>query len=252
MTVNVILQARMTSSRLPGKVMMDLCGAPMLTRQIERIRRARFINRIIVATSEGVEDTPVALLAQHLGVDCFRGSLKDVLGRFCHAAMEYSSDHVMRLTGDCPLADPGLIDDLIAFHLEGGYDISSLGIERTFPHGLDAEVMTFAALQSAGAAACSAHDREHVTPYLYARPELFRVGSMRQARDESHLRWTVDYPEDMEVVRRIFAHFLEVKPDFTWTDVKAFLKAAPHVQALNAGRCTVPGHSTHAVDGVFR
>lgn len=233
MTVNVILQARMTSSRLPGKVLMDICGAPMLARQIERIRRARRIDRIIVATSEDETDGPVALLAERLGIDCFRGSLRDVLGRFCLAATTYRSDHVMRLTGDCPLIDPGLLDDLIAFHLAGGYDVSSLGIERTYPHGLDAEVMTHAALQAAGAEAEDSYDREHVTPYLYAHPERFRIGSMRQAAEDGHMRWTVDYPEDLEVVRRVFAHFLDTRPDFRWTDVKAWLADAPEVQAMN-------------------
>jgi spore coat polysaccharide biosynthesis protein SpsF len=240
MTVNVILQARMTSSRLPGKVLMDICGAPMLARQIERIRRARQIDRIIIATSAEEEDEPVALLAQRLGVDCFRGSLRDVLGRFCLAAMDHQSDHVMRLTGDCPLIDPGLIDDLITFHRDGGYDISSLGIERTYPHGLDAEVMTFAALQPAGAEADRAYDREHVTPYLYTHPDRFRIGSMRQTKREGHMRWTVDYPEDLALVRRVFAHFLDTKPDFRWTDVKAWLATAPDVQALNAVHRIVP------------
>ena len=240
MSVNVILQARMSSSRLPGKVLMDVCGAPMLARQIERVSRASHIDRIIIATSDRDDDQPVADLAAALGVSCVRGPLMDVLERFRLVAEQYPADHYVRLTGDCPLTDPGLLDELIEFHIAGGYDISTLGAVRTFPHGLDAEVMTAEALLTAARECDNAYEREHTTPFLYHREGRFKVGKLTQPVDDSGSRWTVDFPEDLQFVRAVFGALLEDNPDFSWRDVKAYLAVRPDIQALNACRCTLP------------
>ena len=240
MSANVILQARMSSSRLPGKVLMDVCGAPMLARQIERVSRAKTIDKIIVATSDRDDDQPVADLAASLDVPCVRGPLMDVLERFRLVAEQYPADHYVRLTGDCPLTDPGLLDDLIDFHIAGGFDISTLGAVRTFPHGLDAEVMTAEALFTAARECDDAYEREHTTPFLYHREGRFKVGKLTQPVDESQARWTVDFPEDLQFVRAVFGALLDDNPDFSWRDVKAYLARRPDIQALNACRCTLP------------
>ena len=146
-----ILQARMSSSRLPGKVLAPILGEPMIARQIERLRRAERIDRLVIATSDQPDDDELAAEAGRIGCDVFRGALDDVLERYyrCATAQAPLPDHVVRLTGDCPLADPGLIDRLIAFHLEGGFDYASTALEPTWPDGLDAEIMTMAALEAA-------------------------------------------------------------------------------------------------------
>lgn len=240
MTVTAILQARMSSTRLPGKVMADLCGAPMLVRQIERIRRAADIDTLVIATSFEMDDDPVAELAGDIGVACVRGSLSDVLDRFIKAAHSFPADHFMRLTGDCPLADPALLDDLIAFHIDGSYDYSSNTLLRSYPHGLDAEIMRADVLKTAWREAHSDHDREHVTPFLYRTPGPFVLGSMRQQADQSELRWTVDFPEDLEFVRAVFAALYPNDPAFTRRDVLELLDRQPDIAAINRARSTLP------------
>jgi spore coat polysaccharide biosynthesis protein SpsF len=229
-----IIQARMTSSRLPGKVLKPILGRPMLEFQIERLRRAHRIDRIVVATSTDSSDGPIAKLCDRLGVDCFRGSLNDVLDRFYRTALAFHATEIVRLTGDCPLIDPGLIDHLIACHLDGGYDYSTLSLEPTYPHGLDAEIVTFAALERAWAEAELTSDREHVTLYLYKRAKGIRLGSVKQDKDQSSIRLTVDHPEDFAVVSRIFEALYPADQAFNTADVIAFLEAYPEVARLNA------------------
>jgi len=229
-----ILQARMTSSRLPGKVLKPILGRPMLEYQIERLRRVHRIDRIVVATSTDASDGPIATLCDHLGIDCFRGSLDDVLDRFYRAAIAFHATEIVRLTGDCPLVDPALIDHLIAFHLDGDFDYSTLSLEPTFPHGLDAEIFTFPALERAWGEAELPSEREHVTLYLYKHARGVRIGSVTQEEDQSGIRLTVDHPEDFEVVRRIFEALYPKNPTFGLGDVVAFLDAHPDVATLNA------------------
>jgi spore coat polysaccharide biosynthesis protein SpsF len=216
-----ILQARMSSRRLPGKVLADVLGQPMLARQIERVRRARRIARLVVATSEQLSDDPIAALCAALGVACFRGSLDDVLGRFHAAACAQSTrpEHVVRLTGDCPLGDPVLIDEVIALHLASGADYTSNALERRFPDGLDVEVMRFAALEVAAREARSPAQREHVTPFFYEQPERFRLASLRCERALGALRFTVDEPADLRFVQRVYATLYPENPAFGWRDV---------------------------------
>lgn len=221
MTV-AILQARMSSSRLPGKVMKPLAGRPMIERQLERLRRCREDLRLVVATSTEASDDPLAAHLQGIGVDVYRGPLDDVLGRYVGAAQAFAAgDVVMRLTADCPLADPGVIDDCLRLRADLGCDYASNGRNRTYPRGLDVEVFTLAALLRAGREATDPYDREHVTPYLYRYPGLFTQGELVQARDESHLRWTVDTPEDFAFVERVYDALYATKPDFTSDDIRA-------------------------------
>lgn len=248
-----IVQARMTSSRLPGKVLKPILGRPMLELQIERLRRAHRIDRIVVATSTDASDGPIATLCDRLGVDCFRGSLDDVLDRFYRAANAFHATEVVRLTGDCPLIDPALIDHLIVCHLDGGYDYSTLSLEPTYPHGLDAEIVTFAALERAWAEAELPSEREHVTLYLYKRAKGVRLGNVKQDKDQSSIRLTVDHAEDFEVVSRIFEALYPVNPAFDTADVVEFLEAHPKVARLNARYRRHEGvKESYAADALYR
>lgn len=216
-----ILQARMSSSRLPGKVMKPLAGAPMIERQIERLRRCETLARLVVATSDEPSDDPLAAHVEGLGVEVFRGSLDDVLGRFVAAveALGLTGD-IVRLTADCPLADPAVIDAGVRLRARRQVDYVSNGRRPTFPHGLDMEVFTRDALLTAGREATDPYDREHVTPYLY-RSGGFSVAHLTQDRDESGLRWTVDTPEDYAFVARVYDALYPTKRDFTSDDVRA-------------------------------
>lgn len=212
----------MSSSRLPGKVLAPILGQPMIARQIERLARSRCIDRIVLATSAEPSDDPLAETVSALGVIVVRGPLQDVLGRFLMALDQIpDAELVLRLTGDCPLADWRVIDALIA-HLEAsGADYANMAMPRTFPHGLDAEVMRPAALRRAGAEATSAHDREHVTPYIYSEPGRFRTACLTRDPPLDHLRWTVDYPGDLEFVRHVYETLYPGNPDFALEDIAA-------------------------------
>ncbi len=205
-----ILQARMSSTRLPGKVMMPLSGAPMLACQIERILKSRLIDKLIIATSIRNEDDPVAVLWP----DSFRGSLHNVLDRYYRAAEPYKPSHIVRLTGDCPLTDWNVIDGCIRF--ANGFDYASNTLNPTWPDGLDVEVFTFEALRKAWEGAFTPYDLEHVTPYMQRH---FKTGSFENDVDLSHLRWTVDTPEDYAFVSRIYDNLYPSNPAFTTADI---------------------------------
>jgi len=230
-----ILQARVSSTRLPGKVLKPILGKPMLARQIERLKGCRLLDRLLVATSRDLLDDPVALLCAEEGVDCFRGSLDDVLDRFYQAARPFHPAHVVRFTGDCPLIDPALVDSLIQFHLAGGYDYSSNSLEPTYPDGLDAEACRFGCLEQAWREAALASQREHVTPFIYRQPGRFSIGVLRNASDLSSLRWTVDEPADFDLVTEIYRALYPGKPHFDCSDILAFLDAHPELKSINTG-----------------
>ena len=236
MTVMCVLQARMTSSRLPGKVLLPILGVPMLALQIERIQRARRLDTLTVATSDQASDDPIAALCASLDVDRFRGDLDDVLDRFYQAASVHRPNHVVRLTGDCPLIDPQIVDALVELHVSGGYDYSSNVHPRTFPDGLDAEIFTFEMLEEAWRVASSPAERSHVTPYMYAPGSGVRRGSLQDIELRDHLRWTVDYPDDFEFVRQIFEALYPEDPAFSAEDVHGLLRARPDIAAIAAGR----------------
>ncbi|WP_225770238.1 cytidylyltransferase domain-containing protein [Inquilinus sp. Marseille-Q2685] len=233
MTVLAILQARMSSSRLPGKVMADLLGEPMLARQVERLRRCRRLDTLLVATSTEAADDALVDLCARIGVDCFRGSLDDVLDRFHAAASGSGAEQIVRLTADCPLADPDLIDALVAMHVAGGYDYSCNTLTPRWPDGLDAEAMRAEVLEAAWREAALPSEREHVTRFIYTRPERFRLGSLVGETDLSDQRWTVDTPEDLALVRAVYAALYPKNPAFGTGDILQFLAAHPEIAALN-------------------
>ncbi len=230
-----ILQARMSSSRLPGKVMLDLLGKPLILRQIERVRGARRMEELVLATSEDPSDDALATFCEEEKVGCFRGSLEDVLDRFYRAAQSRRPDYVVRLTGDCPLADPAVIDEVIAFCQDGGYDYASNTIEPTYPDGLDVEVFKYSALESAWREAKLPSEREHVTPFIYKHGERFKIGSLKSNVDMSGMRWTVDVADDYSFVKKIFEELYPKNNGFGMKEVIDLLSVHPEWSGMNDG-----------------
>jgi glutamate-1-semialdehyde aminotransferase/spore coat polysaccharide biosynthesis protein SpsF (cytidylyltransferase family) len=206
----------------------------MLARQIERVRRSRNITTLVVATSSGPEDDPIAKLCAEEGVSCYRGSLDDVLDRFYRAVEYLRPEILVRLTGDCPLTDPNVIDACIEFFQAGRLDYATNAIQPTFPDGLDVEVMSFGCLEQAWREARLPSEREHVTPFIYAHPERFHIGHYRQDHDMSYMRWTVDEPADLEFVRAVYSALYPGNPGFAMSDILALLDAYPELQELNS------------------
>jgi len=231
--IHAILQARMSSTRLPGKALLPLAGAPALLRQTERIRQAQMIDSLTVATSTDPSDDTLEALCRANGVTCYRGSLTDVLDRFYRAARAQPADHIARFTGDCPLIDPDVVDATARFYLKGGLDYASNNLEPTFPDGLDVEFCKIAALEAAWKEAALPSEREHVTPFLYHHRERFNVGCYKNATDLSALRWTLDEKADYDVIKAIFEALYPQQPHFRMTDVLAFLDRYPEYKTMN-------------------
>ena len=233
-----ILQARMSSTRLPGKVLRPLAGAPMILRQLERIGRAQRIDRLVVATSDDRTDDVLAEILTHNRVDLFRGSLDDVLGRFAGVLAEHpNADHVVRLTADCPLTDPELIDAVIDRCVRTGADYASnTPSRRTYPKGLDCEAMTAVALRTAAAEAVDPEEREHVTMFIYRHPERFRIAELSQHNDEGEVRWTVDRPDDYAFAAAVYDELYLDNPAFSSDDVRAFVASRPELRMLGGER----------------
>lgn len=233
----IIVQARMTSTRLPGKVLMDLAGRPMLAQQLARLRLCRRADEVMIATTVNATDDPVAALARAEGLRCHRGSEADVLSRYAGAAAMSEAGIVVRITADCPLIDAEETDRVIA-ELEDhpGTDYASNVIERTFPRGLDAEAMTRRALDLMDRDAVSPAAREHVTQYLLAeRPDRFSIRSVKDAEDNSDLRWTVDTAEDLAMARALYAALGLGERPLGYRAILAHVRAHPELAAINAG-----------------
>ena len=244
--VLVILQARMASQRLPGKVLAEVCGRPLLSYMLERVRRCRTINQIVVATSASPEDDAIEALCQREGMACFRGSQEDVLDRYYQAAHQFGKHEeealvVVRLTADCPLIDPAIIDEAVDYYLThaGTLDYVSNTISRTYPDGLDVEVFSFQALARVWREALHPEEREHVTRYIVnasghsGDKPLFRLGTIRSERNYAHWRWTVDYPEDLVLMEQIFSSLYPANPAFGLQDVLTWLREHPEVAGVN-------------------
>lgn len=235
MTTALIVQARMTSTRLPGKVLLPIAGRPMLSYQIERLRRAHAQDVLVVATTVNASDDPIVEFCAAEGVRCTRGAELDVLRRYSDAATVVGADVVVRVTSDCPLIEPDVVDHVIRVFKagQGNLDYVSNMLEPSYPSGMAVEVMSGRALSEANAEATSPVDREHVTPYLYRNPHRYHLKSVRLDVDLSANRWTVDTPEDFELVRRIVESIYPHSPDFRIKDVLALLEQHPQWRALN-------------------
>lgn len=233
MNVVAIIQGRMGSSRLPGKVMAEIAGNPMLFHVVNRIRRAKKVNLVAVATSTHASDDTIAHFCIKEGIPFFRGSEKDVLDRFYQTAKHFQADIIVRLTADCPLHDPDVIDRTIESLQEGDADFVSGGMKTTYPDGLDAAAFYMTVLEQAWREASLTSEREHVTPYIHHHPEKFRVKTIRHTVDLSHLRWTVDEPRDLEFVKAVYAYMGEVP--FGMNDVLDLLERHPELNRINTG-----------------
>jgi len=227
----------MSSTRLPGKVMADVVGAPMILRQIERLRRSRRLDEILVATStDALDDGLAAMLALH-DILVHRGPLDDVLARYEGALHAHPAEIVVRLTADCPLADPGAVDAVVDLLIARGLDYAAnTPAHRTYPQGLDVEVIRADGLLRAAREATDPYEREHVTPYLYRHPELFAQDFISQAADEGEVRWTVDRPDDLGFVRQVYAALYPDRPAFTSQDVRALVRSRPDLAMFGGDR----------------
>jgi len=250
--VVAIIQARTSSSRLPEKVLLEISGQPMLAHVVTRTSRAATLNKVSVATTTDASDDPIAATCQSRDIRYTRGSLHDVLDRYYQAASQANADVVVRITGDCPVIDPVLIDDCVNILLNGSFDFVCNRLPppwgRTYPIGLDTEVCTFNALESAWKESSKTIHREHVMPYLYEGVELkpisdqlskgvslrgYKIAQLHHHPDYGQMRWTVDTPEDLEFMRQLYDHF-DGRNDFTWQDVLQLIQKEPQLAAINS------------------
>lgn len=250
--VVAIIQARMSSSRLPGKVLLDIAGGPMLAHVVSRTSRATTVHQVLVATTTDASDDPVAALCHSKGISTTRGGLHDVLDRYYQAASQAKADVVVRITGDCPIIDPALIDDCVNTLMGGSFDFTCNRLPppwgRTYPIGLDTEVCTFTALEKAWKEATETFHREHVTPYLYesvklsavshqlsegVSPRGYKIAQLHHEPDYGQMRWTVDTPEDLEFMRQVYSRF-DGRNDFSWKEVLDLVHNEPDLIKINA------------------
>ncbi len=234
MRVLGVLQARMGSSRLPGKVLMDLAGRPVLEWAVRRLRRAATLDELVVATSTRPEDDEIEMACAHWRVDCFRGSAEDVLDRFYQLARSRSAEVVVRLTGDDPLVDPVLVDRVVTALLDSDPPAayaSNVVPRRTYPRGLDTEAIRFAALEQAWRDDRDPRLREHVTQYIVRHPELFPAVSVENPVDLSAQRWAVDTVEDLAFLRAVCDHLGNEFAD--WGEIAALVASNPAWVELN-------------------
>lgn len=228
----IIIQARMTSTRLPGKILMDLAGRPMLEFQIERLRRCAKIDEIVVATTVNREDDSVVGLCESLGVHVHRGPEDDVLTRYLEAAEKYGTTDIVRSTADCPLIDPAIVDRMVELYLSASPEVDYAANLRTYPHGQDVEVFSLAALKTVSELASESYQREHVTPLFYEL-DRFRRKYLDLPVSHRNARWTVDTPADLEFVKAVVNRLLPSRPKFGIDDIFSVLRREPDLAKIN-------------------
>ena len=231
--VLAIVQARYSSSRLPGKVIKEILGKPMIIHELERLSKSREINHIVLATSTDQSDDVLAEVVTAAGFDIFRGSLDDVLDRYYQCAKKYQPDHVVRITGDCPVIDWQIVDSVIQSHIEHGNDYSSTNSD--YPDGLDTEVMSYSALAEAWQKAKMLSEREHVTLYLRNHRRDYKEELVSCSQKLSHMRWTVDEPQDFEFIGKVYYELYENNSDFRMADILNLLNEKPELMTVNQG-----------------
>lgn len=232
MRTMAIIQARTQSTRLPRKVLLPLLSEPLLTHVVRRVSRATSVDATVVATTVAPADDVIVELAGREGWLVERGSEADLLDRYLQAARAHGAERVVRVTSDCPLIDPAVIDEVVGALDAAGSDYASNTLDpRTYPRGLDVEAMTFEALEEAGRRDRDPRSREHATPYIYRHPAHFQLSRVSLPVDLSAHRWTVDTPEDYELVRRIYDEL--GRDDFSWLDALGVVEAHPGWSELN-------------------
>jgi spore coat polysaccharide biosynthesis protein SpsF len=237
MKVVATIEARMSSLRLPGKVLRPIVGKPVLELLIERLARARTVQQIVVATTVNSADNPIEALAGKLGVGCYRGSEEDVLDRVLQAAQSYRADVIVEVTGDSPLLDPEIIDRLVDIYRLNDYDYVSNVQTRTYPLGLDGQVFATKVLADVASRTQDPADREHVSLYIYQHPERYRLHVVASGLPDrfTDLRLTLDTPEDLAVITAVYEELYPQNPAFRLADVLALFDRRPDLAALNRG-----------------
>lgn len=233
--VCLIVQARMASERLPGKVLKTVLNKPLILHELERLKRVTSATRLVVATTTNPADRELEAFCKKFEVNYFRGSEADVLSRYADTARRERAETVVRVTADCPLIDPAVVDRTIRHFLDrkGGADYVSNVMKRTYPRGMDCEVFSAKALFEADAEAKKPSEREHVTPFFLVRPERYRLEGIEYKSDESKHRWTVDTPEDFELIRLLLEALLPTKPHFTLEDILEVAAKNPAWSRIN-------------------
>jgi spore coat polysaccharide biosynthesis protein SpsF len=234
--IAAIIQARLGSTRLPGKVLADIQGKTLLEHVIQRVSASKLIEDIIIATTINEKDKAIIDFAHTRGIKCYAGSEDDVLDRFYRAAKKFNVNTIVRITPDDPFKDPEVIDKLIKRYLDKKDDIDYVSntIKPTYPEGLDAEVFSFRALEKAWREAKKPSEREHVTPYIWKHPEFFRLVNVENDKDLSGLRWTLDTEADLQFAREVYARLYHGQV-FLMKDILALLEAEPELARINAG-----------------
>jgi len=230
-----VVQARLDATRLPGKTIAPICGKPLLEHVFDRVRACRLIHEVTFATTTDLADRQLIHLASRNGIAAYAGSGNDVLDRFYQAARRFDAEIIVRVTADDPFKDPEIVDQVIeTFFSRQPLDYCSNTIEPTYPEGLDIEVFSFHALERAWREAVLASDREHVTPYIWRQPEMFRCANVKLGRDLSHLRWTIDYDEDLRFTREVYARLYRGQI-FGMEEILALIENEPWLSGINAG-----------------
>lgn len=229
------IEARFASTRLPGKTLLEICGKPALQLLIERLKRSRFIDEIVVATTINSDCDPLERLAKKLDVGCFRGSEEDVLERVLKAAKAYQADIIVEITGDETLIDPKIVDEVINYYLKNDFDYVSNILNRRYPRGLDTQVFALSILEEVAQLTNDPVDRENVSLYIYEHPQRYKLGSIEAPEELNHpdWRWTLDTKDDFEFLKKIYEALYPIKKDFDSYDVLKFIKNNPRVLEIN-------------------
>lgn len=237
--ITAIIQARVGSTRLPNKIFKELCGKPVLWHVVNRVSKSKIINQIIVATTSLKDDDATEKFCNENNILCYRGNSVDVLSRYYEAAKRYNADLVLRITSDCPLIDPVIIDNMLAEFLSSfekeKIDYMSNSIIRTFPRGLDTEIFPFNILEQTYREATKDYEREHVTPYIYQHPEKFKIKNYANDVDYSFHRWTLDTAEDYELIKKIYETLYNKREIFLFNDILKLFEEKPELIKINQG-----------------
>ncbi|WP_096702429.1 glycosyltransferase family protein [Magnetospirillum sp. 15-1] len=235
MKIIATIEARMTSSRLPGKVLLPAQGKPMLARMVERLRMVPSLDGIVVATTVNATDDPIEVLAAELGIGCWRGSEDDVLARVLDAAHAFDADVIVELTGDCPLIDPVIVEQCVQAYRAAGVDYLSNVMERTYPIGMDTQVFATRILDDVARRTSDPTDHEHVSLYIYRHPDLYSLKNVAAPPElyDPELRLTLDTPQDYQMIDQVFAALLPGGAGFSLADILALLKARPELRKIN-------------------
>lgn len=228
-----VIQARSGSTRLPDKVLLRLIDKSVLEHVVARVKKSRYIKEVVVATTILKEDLRIVKLCASKGIKVYCGSKNDVLDRYYQAARLFGADHVVRITADCPLIDPSVINKVVRVHLESKADYTANVVQYTYPDGEDTEIFTFEALKKAWEKAALSSEREHVTPYIRKHPELFHVKGVKFPQDLSGKRWTLDNAEDYKFIKAVYQKLYKKNYMFGMKEILRFLKMNPHVEKIN-------------------